>query len=432
VEKRFEGIAGLQGREPVGAVLTIGVKEAQKGFPTETDRFHLVCPREENGRRALHPAFMKFNTAPPEMRKVISGNLVHSISQECFEFHLKAQVITNAHPNKKPACTGDGIKALRWMGRSPDDFAEIKCPHERCEFRLTKPPMCKPFMRFLFRLRWENGVNLPTPLVKLTSGSWNSTSNFKGFFDHIAKVAQSLALVDYTLFGFPFMLSLAYQTKPSEKTRFPVMTISPEVDPVAFFMQQRQQIKQLSTPLPVALLDAGEQGADVIYEDVKSISIPAPSNQKESQPDEHGRKNYPAIEIALPENWLRLRSTNRSAGKLWGEFSDGELSDIVRFDDNEKHRKAARCEQIWREQQSQVPSESKDSIALWPEDWPMQRKTSHWDKVKIAELEKRRAGGEQPALFELRYRFDSRSGGETMPTDDQIFKRLQALEAQKD
>lgn len=270
---KYNGIEGLSGREPVGAVITVGVKSS-RGFPEQTDRFHIVQPREEGGYRKPHPAFLKFNGADAELRKVIRGNIVHALQKDCFEFHLKAQAINKKmHPDKKPYCAGDGIHAMRWSGKGPDDFVKMDCPNEKCEFRLTKPPVCKPFMRFLFKLRWKSD-SLPQPLVKFTSGSWNTTANFKGFFDYCSRVASELGMKNLTLFGFPFMLSLAYQTKPSDKTKFPVVTISPEIDPVEFFLQQRANIRELSQDMPMAITDASEQDNLVVYEDVKGISKP--------------------------------------------------------------------------------------------------------------------------------------------------------------
>lgn len=268
-----EKIKGLEGREPVGAVLTIGVKHKERGFPTETDRFHLVNPREESGIRHLHPGFASFNAAQADKRRLIRGNIVHASRAECFEYFLKAQVLKAAHPDKKPACVGDGVHATRWEGPGADDFYEIKCPHERCEFRLTDPPKCKPWARLLFRIRWQDGVALPTPLVKYTTGSWNTTSNLLGFFEYIENTARQLGLESYSLFGFPFTMSLAYQTKASAKSRFPVVTISPEQDPVAFFHAQRQSIAQLQqAPRYEALED--HSAVDIEYEDVRQISVP--------------------------------------------------------------------------------------------------------------------------------------------------------------
>ena len=271
---KYHGIAGLEGREPVGAVVTIGVKDRQRGHPIEKDRFHIVNPNEENGFRQRHPAFKSFNDAAPEHRKMIRGNLVHAQKELCFEHHLKAQVLKTAHPNRMPCCVGDGEKATRWMGGASDNFKQIECPHDKCEFRLTKPPLCKPFMRFLFRIRW-NKDSLPTPLMKYTSGSWNTTRNFKGFFEHIENAAQNLGLNDYTLFGFPFIMTLGDKTKPSDKSRFPVVTISPEIDVIEFFGQQREKIRQLSVSVPVALIEAPESTDEVIFEDFKNVSIPS-------------------------------------------------------------------------------------------------------------------------------------------------------------
>ena len=266
------GIKGLEGREPIAAAVTIGIKKGGSGYPVERDRFHVVNPREADGVRALHPAFASFNAAGADNRKVLLGNLVHASQQACFEYQLKAQVIGSAHPDRKPACVGDGIHAVRWEGPDPDDFMQIKCPNERCEFRLTEPPKCKPFARLLFRLRWQDGVNLPTPLVKYTTGSWNTTANLLGFFEHIDRVARELGLEQYTLFGFPFILTLQDQTKASTKSRFPVVHISPEQDPVQFFMAQRQNIAQLQQQHLVALPELQDTGE--VYEDVQSINVP--------------------------------------------------------------------------------------------------------------------------------------------------------------
>ena len=270
-------IKDLEGREPIGACVTIGVKDKARSFPTETDRWHIVNPREESGIRHAHPGFASFNSAPPDKRRVLRGNLVHSSRDECFEYNLKAQVLPGkkAHPDKRPACTGDGVKATRWEGGAADEFMAIKCPNERCEYRQTTPPACKPFARFLFRLRWPDGIALPTPLVKFTTGSWNSTADLLGFFEYIDKVAKQLGLEKYSLFGLPFVITLQYQTKPSAQSRFPVIHISPEIDPVTFFMQQREQVRQLQQPTFEALPDPTQQSSDLVYEDVKIISVPS-------------------------------------------------------------------------------------------------------------------------------------------------------------
>jgi len=273
----MEGIAGLQPREPVGAVVSVGVKHPDRGFPVEKDRFHIVLTREDStGRRPHHPAFKSFNSAEPDRRRVIRGNIVHSSMNDCFEYHLKAQVIKEAHPDKRPACIGDGLRAERWEGPGRDDFVKIKCPNERCEFRLMQPPKSKPWMRFLFRLSWPDGVHLPTPLVKYTSGSWNTTANFLGFFKYLTSTARELGLERYSLFGVPFIMTLTEQTKASARSRFPVVTITPAMDPIAFWAQQSRQLEEIK-PV-VALPDPEEASPEVQYDDYQSITIGGSGN----------------------------------------------------------------------------------------------------------------------------------------------------------
>lgn len=262
------GIDGLLPREPIGAAVTIGVK-GERGFPVEKDRFHIAIPAQDaDGRRPHHPAFAAFNAAAPEKRRIIRGNLVHASQAECFEHHLKAQVLSKAHPDKRPACVGDGITAERWEGPEPDNMMQIKCPNERCEYRLSTPPKCKPWMRFLFRLRWSDGVALPTPLVKFTSGSWRTTANLLGFFEYLERTAKQLGIKP-NLFGVPFVLTLTEQTKASERTRFPVVTITPELDPIDFWAAQSQRLESIK-PLP-ALTDDTEQSAAVQFSDLQTI-----------------------------------------------------------------------------------------------------------------------------------------------------------------
>ena len=278
--QKIDGIKDLTGRDPIGAAVRCGEKGSQ-GYPINTDMFYIVQPREENGRRNPHPLFKQFNEAPKDHRKVIRGNLVHQRINACFEHYLKAQAPKgSSHPNKVPFCTGDGEKAIRWMKKDADDFQEIKCSHSLCEYRLTKPPMCKPFARLLFRLRWKEGSSLPTPLVKFTTGSWNTVANLKGFFDYVLGVANDAGIKDPKLFGLPFILTLAMQNKPSEQTRFPVVTITPEIkDPVDFFREQGERLQQIAemqnniSALPETVETLEDSTLIETYEDTRIINV---------------------------------------------------------------------------------------------------------------------------------------------------------------
>lgn len=272
---RKDAIAGIEGREPVGVVLSAGVKDSARGFPTEKEYFHLVVPREENGKRAHHPAFSGFNQAKPERRKTVRGVIVHATETECFEGYLRCQVgyknKGQAHPDRRPFCEGDGVHAMRWLGEAPDDFAEIKCPADKCEYRLTEPKLCKPFSRLLFLLNWSAESPLPKMLCKFTSGSVYTYMNLRGFFDRIKKTAHQLGLEDYSLLGLPFSLTLTMQTRPSKQTKFPVIVITPEIDPLEFFYQQRERIGQLQAQRFTAIEDQREHAIEL--EDVRALHI---------------------------------------------------------------------------------------------------------------------------------------------------------------
>ena len=271
---RPQGIEGLQGREPVGVVLSAGIK-GPSGAPIERDRYHLVVPHEADGRRAHHPGFAAFNSAPPEARRVIRGNLVHATAAECFELSLRAQVSKalglKAHPNRRPVCSGDGVRAVRWTGG--EDFTEVPCLHDLCPARLAEPAECKPWARLYFRLRWKDGSPLSTPLTKFTTGSWNTIANLKGFFDALDRNARELGLTDYTLFGLPFTLTLTEKTNAQRRSRFPVTVISEDMSPIDFFRWQRAHIRELQAPV-VSLLEGPEHDPDVEFADLRGISGP--------------------------------------------------------------------------------------------------------------------------------------------------------------
>ncbi len=271
-----EGIEGLEGREPIGAAVTIGIKSS-RGFPEEKDKFHIVSPRDVDGIRPHLPQFKFFNEAPDDLRKVIRANILHRDASQCFEHRLTMQTFpkgaagNRAHPSRRPVCEGDGKVAVRWMqGVGDKEFANIKCPHKLCEYRQMDPPACKPFMRLLFRLRWTK-EGLPTPLAKLTSRSWETTANVKGFFDMLDTAARELGVANPTLYTFPFTMTLIERTKAQRKARYPVVVLSPDQDPIDFFMYQKERMAALGASIAAALPDL--QDTETVYEDIKSVEV---------------------------------------------------------------------------------------------------------------------------------------------------------------
>lgn len=307
---QYNHIEGLKGREPVGAVVTIGRKGwkegERKGAPVENDRFFFVSPFEnEQGIRPQLPRFSTFNEADPSHRQQIMGGFVHHRIEDAFEFYLRAQVLGGKHPTpprRRPGCQGDGIKATRYFGevdtstettatansclpkdptpRTEEDWREIDCPNELCEFRQGDAKRCKPMARLYFMPYWDRG-KLPNPVTKWTSRSWFSVSNLVGFFDHIRAQASGLGMGDFSIYGLTFTLTLGRKTNPKLKRSFPVVSISPNISLVEFFMNQRQMVEAAGGTLQLGegVRSETEQSEDVVDADFDAITPGVPGAQ---------------------------------------------------------------------------------------------------------------------------------------------------------
>ncbi len=205
-----------------------------------------------------------------------------------FEFNRRAQVLSKSlpiHPAKAPACSGNGEWAMRWDGKH---FQKIPCPtgpegNSLCQYaqpREDGPTPCKPFGRFLFRPRWAPDSPLPAPLMKLTTGSWNSVRAFKGFFEYIQKQAALMGLADFSLYGMPFVLTLSKKSSPKQQRAYPVMSISPDCDLQAFIATQAARRSEMMAVRPLAALtDGSERAADEEYADLATISPGIPRQE---------------------------------------------------------------------------------------------------------------------------------------------------------
>jgi len=294
--ERYGTIAGLVGPDPVGAVLTIGTKAAN-GAPTERDRFYLksVFAQDVGGvlRKEPHPAFASFNSADPSKRKTIRGVIVHSSREDCFSYGLAAFKIKGmaSHPKKIPTCCGNGVEATRYFGKladGGDDFRTIVCANDLCPQRIGKIKECAPAMRFLFRINWNEGVQLPRVLVRFVSKSWNTAKNFVGFMDYVDEQAKAFGLTDYSMFGLPFVMTLTEKTNPTEKSRFPVVTITPDFDLQEFLVWQRKQLESFGgkLALPAGLSDPENSAPEIIAADFAEIVPGLPISKPANAPSE--------------------------------------------------------------------------------------------------------------------------------------------------
>ncbi|MDH3673383.1 MAG: hypothetical protein OES46_19860 [Gammaproteobacteria bacterium] len=287
---------GLKGdRVPVGAVLRIGRKMAQhSGAPGERDRFYIVEPIEspfeiqrrgkkvDVGQRAPHPDFAAFNSAPPEHRRVIRGNIVHHRVVDCWQVRLSAQVLGQpfpTHPNRRPGCySEDGKTYKRYLGDSEtgeEMWGEGPCPNRLCEYRQSTNLKCKPLCRLWFLPRWERDKYLPQPLMRYVTSSWNTAENITGLFNHVDEQARSFGLGQYSLFGLPFILNLSQKTDRRKGRVYPVVTMTTDGDLVAFFRRQRLALDDAGTAPQIAgALEAAENKADIIDADAAEILPP--------------------------------------------------------------------------------------------------------------------------------------------------------------
>lgn len=333
---QYDHIEGLRYAEPVGAVLTVGEKDRAKGQPINTNRFFLKLPNEEkHGEiklRPNHPAFAAFNAAVEaadtkelQRRQTISGNLIHASRAEAFQYYLRNQAAPKGgrwtnHPGGKPFCQGDGEKATRLYGISEgvEDWREIDCPHDLCEFRQSNPAQCKPFLRLYFRIRWSAGSPLPTPIVKLTSTSWYNAVAFNSFFEQIERQAAALGFSDPVLFGYPFTLTLQRKTMPTKQRAFPVIVISPDMDPISFFAQQRRQLSDAgASPVPLlpGALSPEENEVEAVRADIEAITPSTPGSVVTIQP---ATKPEPAHVANLRRLAAELRIAPEAIDRILG------------------------------------------------------------------------------------------------------------------
>jgi len=293
------GLVGAEPRRGVGVAVTVG-RRGSTGMAELTDRFWFMTPTphaQTFGSRSYqtrdpHPGFVAWNTGAEVVRKrtaggaigrfaTLKGNIIHANLNEALLWNRSAQKLSAPHPNPKsqrPACEGDGVRAVRFEGEveGVERYGEIPCPNQECVFAMNG--LCKPSVHFIFRLRWNPDDPFESQFqalrAKWTSHSWNSLKNLLGMFEAVlgteavapwmpreewkAGLAAELGVEHPSLIGMPFSMTIGSKTRAADaKTpqgrRYPVVHFSEDGDLVEWLLAQRLKFRALGAVEPLAL-----------------------------------------------------------------------------------------------------------------------------------------------------------------------------------
>lgn len=257
----LQGIAGLEGSAPVGAVLTVGKKKPSGAIdPASTDRYWIKLPQPaDKNIRPLHPLFGAFNSHEnTRLRQTVTGHLIHGSLEEVAAWKLAAYDLSHKlgqNPvSRRPHCEGDGVQAVRYAGVDGDGkeiFNAIECPNELCPFRMGPQKACKPSASLYFRLSWPKAT-MPEIFTRFTTGSWYTAANLKGFVEYVEDQARNLGISPAPVYGLPIRLTLTRKTIPGKSRSFPVTHFEPDCDLVQFFLAYRRNLEAAGGHLQLA------------------------------------------------------------------------------------------------------------------------------------------------------------------------------------
>lgn len=275
-----EGIEGLEGRAPYGAVVSMGRKAPGGRGVTQKDMFHIVSPFEDSSHvRPYLAEFQPFHDRPPERRRLLHGMLVYPRIQQSITYRLSMQSFPKGYPaphsrhHMMPVCEGNGVTAVRWKQGDTDDMMSIRGCGALCEFRQADPPPCKPYAKLAFMIQWDK-PGAPTPLCKLETRGKGSTRNIKGFIEYLEGVATESGIANPNWMGLKFTIQLVQKTNPEKRRKWYEIVLSPESDLVEFLRWQHERMAQLRAPLPeLALPDMREEDETVVYEDITKVEV---------------------------------------------------------------------------------------------------------------------------------------------------------------
>lgn len=280
--KHPEGIEGLTGRPPYGAVVSMGRKGRGGHGVVEKDVFHIVSPYENEAKiRPYLNEFAPFHARDPERRRLLHGMMVYPRITQSITYRLSMRAFPKGYrgphtrPQMQPVCEGNGVMAQRWIqdDEKPNELVTIRGCGDLCEFRQSDKPPCMPYAKLAFMLAWDK-PGAPTPLCKLETKGWGSTRNIKGFIDYLEGIATESGITEPNWMGLRFSLQLVQKTNPKKNYKWHELVLSPEVDLVEFLRWQHERLVALRAPLPeLAIPDLREQEDETVYADIQSVAL---------------------------------------------------------------------------------------------------------------------------------------------------------------
>jgi len=374
------GVAGLRPKPPIGVHISTKIK-GESGAPGFGGRFWLMTQQAhsesfKSGRgtytslaRSLHPSFVAWNEEAKSLGKDVPrrgpgrvgslrGNLVHARWQDSALWHLAAQKLPEGHPNPKswkPACEGNGIRALRFTKEENgvEQFEPIPCPNRECPFQIAGA--CKVSAHLIFMLRWQADdpwqAQFPALIAEWTTRGWDSASRLMGLLEQVLGteailteeeqeyssaeeraqwkigLAAGLGIENVSLIGMPFVMTIGEKTKAADASsphgrRYPVVNFSPDGDLVAWLLSQRESHKLLlSAPekqlaLPAAtdteFLESVRHESRAEIDPISWQVVEEPPKQTAPEPQEEAIAAPPEPEVA-PAQEIEPRASMEAA-----------------------------------------------------------------------------------------------------------------------
>jgi hypothetical protein len=370
------GLVGVHPRVPIGVHVNLAIK-GQNGAPTHKGRFWLMTQTTHSQEfkagggkqyrqlaRDLHASFGAWNEGAMALGNDITrrgpgrfgflrGNLVHAKWHEAARWNRAAQKLPEGHPNppsRRPACSGNGIDALRYRGLDAagvEIFDRIPCPNRECVFAMQG--LCRAEAHLIFRLRWNPDDpfegQFPALLAHFTTRGWESTEGLMGLLEHVlgtealltpeqrkfatdedratwrAGLAAELGIKNPSLMGMPFQMSVSDKTKAADAgspqgKRFPVVSFSPDGDLMEWLLLQGRQRRALATGItPAGLLPASVEDEDFLAIDRHEARLeidPAAIEPVVVEAEEVSLPNNPSTAATATPSTARPATTPRS------------------------------------------------------------------------------------------------------------------------